>query len=93
MIKATTVNLTVSDVSGQRRSSVRGVSADSNIGELIDGLLPRLNLSQRDRFGEPVGYQALLEREGRHLNRSEIVGDTLRENDSLVLQPEIIAGR
>ena len=92
MIRPTTISLNVSDVSGQRRSSVRGVPYDSTVGELVDGLLPRMNLSRRDNGGQSVSYHALLEREGRHLNRSEIVGETIWPGDTLVLQPEIVAG-
>jgi hypothetical protein len=92
MIKPSTISLHVSDVSGQRRSQARGVPYDSTVGELIDSLLPRMKLSPRDGTGQPVSYHALLEREGRHLNRSEVVGETLRHDDSLVLQPEITAG-
>ena len=35
---------------------------------------------------------ARLDREGRHLHRTELVGDTLKENDEIVLHPQIMAG-
>lgn len=92
MIRPTTISLNVSDVSGQRRHSVRGVPYDSTVGELVDGLLPRMNLGSRDSNGQPVSYSALLEREGRHMGRSEVVGEAIWPNDTVVLQPEIVAG-
>jgi hypothetical protein len=42
--------------------------------------------------GRPLDYSARLDREGRHLNSSEIVGDALKEGDEIVLTPNIDAG-
>ena len=39
-----------------------------------------------------ITYQARLDRDGRHLHSSEVVGDALMPNDRVVLQPEINAG-
>ena len=92
MIQPASYTLEVTDVSGQRRHKARGVPADSTIGEFIDGLVPRLNLTTTSPAGDVVTYHALLQREGRHLHRSEIVRETVRPNDLLVIEPEIKAG-
>jgi hypothetical protein len=39
-----------------------------------------------------LSYQARLEREGRHLNAAERIGDALERGDKLTLQPNIDAG-
>ena len=92
MIKPLSVPIRVSDVTGQRQVDVKNAPMDATIGELIDGLLPRMNLPANDNGGRALSYQALLDRAGRHLHASEVVGDSLEPNDRLVLQPEINAG-
>jgi hypothetical protein len=42
--------------------------------------------------GRPLTYHARLDREGRHLQSSELVGQALQEGDRVVLQPNIDAG-
>lgn len=86
------LNLSASDVSGQRRVNLRGVRSDTTVGELLDELLPRLNLQRTDANGQPMPVAARLDREGRHLHRSELVGEALRDMDELVLHPQIMAG-
>jgi hypothetical protein len=88
----TGLGLQVSDVSGQKNFTVSDAPQDSTVGELIQGLLGEMELPQNDVSGRPLVYQALLEREGRHLHASERVGDALQQGDQLVLQPNIDAG-
>ncbi len=83
---------TASDVSGQRRVNVRGVSPDATVRELINGLLAKMGLVQNDVSGHPLEYRALLEREGRHLFDAELVGDALAPDDKITLTPKINAG-
>jgi hypothetical protein len=92
MIEAPTLHLRVADVTGQKRLNVKNVPRDATIGELIDGLLPRMNMPRNDNGGRALNYQARLDRDGRHLFSSEVVGDALQADDHLVLQPEIHAG-
>ena len=92
MIQSLTVPIRVSDVTGQKSVDVKDVPRDATIGELIEGLLPRMNMPRNDNGGRTLAYQARLDRDGRHLHSSEVVGDTLEANDRLVLQPEINAG-
>ena len=92
MVQALTVGIRATDVTRQRAVDVKDVPTDATIGELIEGLLPRMNLPRDNNGGQPLTYTALLDREGRHLHASEIVGETLMPNDKVVLQPEIIAG-
>lgn len=87
-----TLDLRVSDVSGQRTARASGVSPSSTVGELVNGLLAKMSLQRNDVAGQPLQYRARLEREGRHLHSSELVGDALETDDHIVLQPEIHAG-
>ena len=86
------IGLSVTDVSGQKVANVRNVPTEATVGELVQGLLPKMDLPQNDPSGRPLNYQARLEREGRHLNASERVGEALQEEDRLVLLPNIDAG-
>ena len=86
------VSLLVSDVSGQKTVRASKVPASSTVGELVQGLLARLGLPRNDTAGRPLTFRARLEREARHLNGSELVGDALQEDDHIVLQPNIDAG-
>jgi len=49
--------------------------------------LPRLGSG-----GRPLTYHARLEREGRHLHATEVVGEALQPKDRLMIQPTIEAG-
>jgi len=71
---------------------VSDVSSDSTVRELVQGLLARMRLVDKDVEGRPIEYRARLEREGRHLHDSELVGDALLPDDEIVLQPKINAG-
>lgn len=86
------MDLTVSDVSGQKQRLVTGAPLDANVGDLIEGLLPQMQLPRVDAHGRPLVYHARLEREGRHLHGSEVLGEALQTDDRLVLQPNIDAG-
>ncbi len=86
------IDLEASDVSGQKRAAVRAVQPDATIGELVQGLLARMNLPRNDVSGRPLTWRARLDREGRHLLASERVGEALRPQDRIVLQPNIDAG-
>ena len=92
MVQLNTINLTASDVTGQKQVTVRDVPVNYSVGEMIDGLLPRMHLQHRDRAGQPVQYEARLDREARNLHRSELVGDVLQPDDHLTLNPRILAG-
>ena len=86
------LDLQVSDVSGQRLHRVRAVPGDTTVGELLQGVLSPMKLPRNDASGRPVVYHARLDREGRHLHGSEIVGQALQNEDHLILQPNIDAG-
>ena len=92
MIMPLKVGIHASDVTGQNQVEVDDLPADSTVGEVLDGLVPRMRLPRKDSGGRPLTYHARLEREGRHLNRSERIGDALQPNDRVVLQPNIDAG-
>lgn len=94
MVEAATAALTlsVSDVSGQKRVRASAVPKRATVSELVHGLLARMRLPRNDVAGRPLTYRARLEREGRHLHPHEEVGEVLRDDDELVLQPNIDAG-
>jgi len=92
MVQINTISLTASDVTGQKQVTVRDVPVTYSVGEMIDGLLPRMQLQHRDRAGQLVQYDARLDREARHLHRSELVGDALQTDDHLTMHPRILAG-
>jgi hypothetical protein len=92
MIQALTLPLKVSDVTGQKNVDVKDVPMDSSVGEVIEGLLPSMNLPRNDNGGRTLTYHARLDREGRHLHASEVIGEALQPHDRIVLQPNIDAG-
>ncbi len=89
---AMTLGLRVNDVSGQKSAHASAVPLTATIGELVQGLLVKMGLARSDADGRPLHYYARLEREGRHLNGSELVGDSLQDDDELTLTPNIEAG-
>jgi hypothetical protein len=88
----TTLRLRATDVSGQKAVRAPAVPADFTVTELVDQLIARMGLARNDVEGRPLAYQARLEREGRHLHGGETVRDALREDDEIVLTPNIDAG-
>jgi hypothetical protein len=86
------IDLEISDVSGQKRFSVSNVPVANTVGELINEVLPQMNLPRTDPGGAPLSYHARLERQGRHLHASERIADALEQKDHLTLQPNIDAG-
>ena len=80
-----------SDVTGQRSGRVRA-PRDATVGDWVEALVGRLSLKRKDADGNPYAYRPRLEREGRHLNASEIVGEVLQEDDHVVLHPNVNAG-
>ena len=91
-LKSERISLMVSDVSGQKRARITDLSPDRTIGELVEGVLPQLHMPASDSNGRPLVYRPRLEREGRYLHNSELVGESLQEKDSVRLQPNIDAG-
>ena len=89
---AETITLTVTNVSEQKAKNVKDVPTEASVGELVRGLLSSLHMPDSDASGRPVTYHARLEREGRHLHATEIVGDALQTGDRVVLQPDVNAG-
>ena len=89
---ALTLGLQVSDVSGQKKIKVSGVSAGSTVREIINGLLERMGLPRNDTSGTPLNYRARSERKGTYLQDGETVGNSVEDGDQIVLQPNIDAG-
>ncbi|MGA9567713.1 MAG: hypothetical protein WBS19_19465 [Candidatus Korobacteraceae bacterium] len=86
------LSLSVSDVTGQKIFVVANAPADGTIGGLIAEMVGKMSLPSTDSGGRPLNYHARLEREGRHLHASELIGDVLETGDHLTLQPNIDAG-
>lgn len=87
----TTLRLRATDVGQRNPVQLSDVSIDLTIDELIQSLVPSMQLPVHDRSGRPLEYQARLEREARHLHRSERVG-ALQDDDEIVLHPSVDAG-
>ena len=91
MERANPVSVSARNVSGQKRATA-AAPPDATVGELARALISEMNLPQTDVEGRPMSYHVLLQREGRHLHPAETVGDVLRADDEIVLQPKIQAG-
>ncbi len=89
----TTRRLRASDVSGQKHAEASEVPSDCTVDELVRCLLTEMQLPANDVEGRPVSYQARLDREGRALLGAEVVGESLQDDDLLVLQPNVDAGQ
>lgn len=85
------LSIRASDVTGQRSGRVHAPPR-ATVGEWVEAVVTRLGLKRKDRQGNPYAYRPRLEREGRHLNASEIVGEVLRTDDHVVLHPNVNAG-
>jgi hypothetical protein len=86
------LGLNISDVSGQKLFRASGIPLGTTVTELVQGLLAKMGLARNDVEGRPLTYNARLDREGRHLNGGETVGDSLENDDLIVLTPNIDAG-
>lgn len=84
--------LDATDVSQQKVRRVSNIGPEVTVRELTDSLLIEMNLPQNDPEGRPVTYHVLLEREGRHLQSWERLGEAVKTGDRVVLQPNIEAG-
>ena len=94
MINADKLDILASDVTGQTVVNV-GIDAgdrEMSVGELLDALVPRMKLPRLGNGGRPLTYHARLEREGRHLHATEVVGEALQPKDRIMIQPTIEAG-
>jgi hypothetical protein len=92
MIATMKMEIKAADVTGQNVVNVNNLDREITVGELIEGLVPRMKLPRLGNGGRPLTYHARLEREGRHLHATEVVGDALQTEDRITLQPTIEAG-
>ncbi len=92
MAAVSELKLQIQDVTGQKAKLVSGIQPDTTVGELIDGVLVRMKLPETDSEGRPISYFGRLEREGRHLHRTEIIGDAVQTDDRITLLPNVEAG-
>jgi hypothetical protein len=88
----TALNLQVRDASGQREASPDDVAGDATVAEFVERMVKQMRLAPLDHEGRPLIYQALHQREGRHLHGSERVGEAVESGDVVVLHPNIDAG-
>ena len=92
MVSNDTITINATDVTGQRRVALK-TRRDATVGELIGEVGSRRRLFQEDAENRPITWHARDESRGVALRRSQIVGEALRDQDSVRLQPEISAGR
>ena len=93
MINKQQLDILATDVTGQNVVNVNSLDREMSVGELLDALVPRMKLPRSGNGGRPLTYHARLEREGRHLHATEVVGEALQSKDRIMLQPTIEAGR
>lgn len=86
-----TISLNVEDMTGQRGYVATNVQKEASWGETLGGILAGMSLPPNEP-SSPTRWSGRLEREGRHLHDSEIVGDALVDGDKVVLEPEVTAG-
>ncbi len=79
-----------SDVSGSKVSEISDIPIDYSVGEMVSSIIAEMQFPANDSAGNPLPYRAHLEREGRQLNPSEVVGDAIRQNDKLRIEPDNI---
>ena len=94
MINRTKLDISATDVTRQNVVNI-GIDPgdrEMSVGELLDSLVPRMKLPRLGNGGRPLTYHARLEREGRHLHATEVVGEALQTNDRIMIQPTIEAG-
>ncbi len=87
----TKVKIKVSDATGQQHRNV-SVPREAQVADLIERLLPTLQLPRNDAALRPLSYHARLERTGRELSATDTVSDVIEEDDHIRLMPEITPG-
>jgi len=88
-----TIEITVTDVTGQKSHRVAGIPSEATIDEVVRRLLAPMQQPTVDADGRPLAYGVRSEREGRYLGGNERVSDTLQSNDTLRLMPTVDAGK
>lgn len=92
MAMADTIDFVVADISGQKEFQASAVPRAATISEMVHELLAKMGLGRNDADGRPLHYRARLDREARHLNGDERVGDALLPQDRVTLHPSADAG-
>jgi hypothetical protein len=94
MTSTTTAGLDIqaTDVTGQNVVNINSLDREITVGEAVELLTSQMRLPRSGNGGRPLTYHARLEREGRHLHATEVVGDALQPHDRIMLQPTIEAG-
>jgi len=94
MKPTTKLDISAADVTGQNvvKIGIDPGDREMSVNELLDSLVPRMRLPRLGNGGRPLTYHARLEREGRHLHGSEVVGEALLPQDRITIQPTIEAG-
>jgi len=86
-----TVSIKVTDTTGQLERHA-SVPREAQVAELIDALLPQLNLPANDIDGRPVTYHLRNDRTGQQLVGTQTVSEVIEENDTVRVMPEITPG-
>jgi len=92
MAQPQTISFLASDVSGQKQAVIDDAPLDATIGDLIESVVPKMDLPRNDVEGRPLTYNPLNETAGRHLHALEKIGDSIQPEDHIVFQPNVDAG-
>ena len=87
-----TIDLKACAGTDQQVFDVEFVPTDFTVSEAVEVMVNDLGLPRKDPQGRPQSYAAFLGREGRKLNPTEFVGDALKTDDFVELEPHVNAG-
>ena len=87
----TTMTLQVEDFVGQSRRRAAGIPRDASVGDVVETLSRQLDLPDQDVQGRPILYGAQTSA-GEVLNASDLVGDVLRDEQTITLTKSVTAG-
>jgi len=91
MAHAETLIVETADPTGQKVLRAEAVKHET-VGALLPRFMAKMELTANDVDGSADAYNGRLEGEGRHLLRSESVGEALRHGDRISLYSDIQAG-
>jgi len=91
MSTTSTIRVQVSNQTGHIRKYA-AVPRDASVSELIAAVIPTLNLPMNDSAGRPLYYTMRHDESGRQMSNGEIIADTVLEDNTLRLMPDITPG-
>ena len=85
------IEVTITGAAGQNKRCAK-IPAGMQANEVVDQLLPSMGLPKHDPENRPLVYRLSNARTGRQLSGGDVVSDTVLENDTLRVLPDITPG-